>query len=127
MKDIKVIIIVICSLWFASFLYNNFFLKSMIVGEYVNRNYDYKPVIPEIPYEQDTLRLFDNNQFASRFWGKGTYKIFYTGAGTRLELSYHDEYGKGGFNSPVTRLSFGRPIIWLDRDHNHYLEKVIKN
>jgi hypothetical protein len=51
-----------------SHLYINFFVKDMIVGTYINRNYEYEPFIPGIPYMPDTLKILDNNKFLSSHW-----------------------------------------------------------
>ncbi|MCD0487347.1 hypothetical protein LPB86_03845 [Pedobacter sp. MC2016-14] len=123
MKTIKFLILGAILTSVIYFIYDNFFSKGMLVGEYVNKNYDYEPFLPEIPYEQDTLRLFENNKFRSHFWGKGTYKIFYTLVGTEIELYYKYEFGEAVFRGSLTRCFFGEPKLLLDPDRNHYLEK----
>lgn len=95
----------------------------MIVGEYINKNYDREPSVPEVPYELDTLRLFDNNKFTSHFWGSGTYRIIHGFGGTKIELMYQDEFGRADFTRSLTRLWFGKPKFLLDVDFNHYFEK----
>lgn len=93
----------------------------MIVGTYVNNNYDQRVSGPEVPYEQDTLILFDNNKFTSPFWGNGTYQIIYGLYGTEIKLSY--ALGKSYFRGRLTRLWLGKPKIILDQDLNYYFEK----
>ena len=103
--------------------YNNFFTKGMLIGNYINRNYNYSLNLVEIPHVPDTLSLFENNQFVSNYWGKGSYKIFYTVSGTEIELIYNYRFGKAGYRTSIKRLNFGTPKIILDTDRDHYYEK----
>jgi len=95
--------------------YNNFFTKGMLIGIYINQNYSYSSNLVEIPLVPDTLSLFKNNQFVSNYWGKGTYKIFYTVRGTNIELFYKYQFGKAGYKTSIERLNFGRPKVILKR------------
>jgi len=107
-----------------SHFYNNFFSKGMLVGRYVNRNYNYPPLKVEIPYVSDTLTLLKNNKFESGYWGNGSYTVTHTLGGTEIELTYNYKYGRAGYETDVKRLNFGTPKIILDRDRNHYYEKI---
>src|SRR4051812_21182670 len=98
-----------------SYSYNNFFSHSTIVGKYVNRNYQ-NNIIAEVPNTADTLVLFNNNRFESKFFGKGNYKISYSFEGTHIILKYKDEFGKAGFETSISRINWGRPKIILDSD-----------
>lgn len=111
-------------IWVAYYTYNNYFTQDNIVGTYINKNYDYVPTIVEIPYVPDTLTLFKNNQFASRFWGKGSYNITSSINGTKIELVYSYEFGKAGYQTFIKRLGFGKPKIILNGDRNHFYEKI---
>ncbi|MGZ3767277.1 MAG: hypothetical protein ACXVA2_21620 [Mucilaginibacter sp.] len=116
--------IILAAIFLLSYSYNNFFSKGMLVGQYVNRNYNYQPNLPEVPNVADTLTLLKNGQFESQYWGKGSYTISHTIAGTEIELIYDYEFGKAGYDTTVKRLDFGNPKIILDRDHDHYYEKL---
>jgi hypothetical protein len=96
----------------------------MLVGRYVNRNYNYPPLKVEIPYVSDTLTLLKNNKFESGYWGNGSYTVTHTLGGTEIELTYNYKYGRAGYETDVKRLNFGTPKIILDRDRNHYYEKI---
>lgn len=109
-----------------SYCYNNFLTKSTIVGKYVNRNYNYKPFLVEIPYVADTLTLLNSDQFESTYWGKGSYSITRDVGGTHIDLKYNYEFGKAGYNTSISRPNWGSPKIILDRDRNHFYEKTDK-
>jgi len=107
-----------------SYCYNNFFSKTTIVGKYINQNYNYKYAFAEIPNVSDTLKLFENNHFVSSYWGKGTFTISYGLQGTTIELIYKYEFGKGGFETTISRLNWGEPKIILNRDQNQFYKKI---
>ena len=109
-----------------SYCYNNFLTQENIVGEYINRNYNHPPFLTEIPYVSDTLVLFKDNHFESPFWGKGSYKITYTIRGTEIQLVYKYEFGKAEYKSSVTRMNWKNPKIILDRNRDHYYERVTR-
>ncbi|MEN8123131.1 MAG: hypothetical protein ABFS35_22525 [Bacteroidota bacterium] len=96
----------------------------MIVGTYVNNNYNEKPFYVEIPYNIDTLRLFDNNRFTSQFWGKGTYELFYSFKGTQINIKYKYEFGDAVSSNNIKRYFFGKPKIILVKDLSYYYEKI---
>lgn len=105
-------------------LYNNFFTRGMLVGVYVNRNYQYKPFLTEIPYVSDTLQIFEDGKFFSPYWGVGQYELSSTLVGTKIRLRYNYEFGKASFNASVERKLFGNPKIILSKEQNHYYEKI---
>lgn len=102
----------------------NFFTKSMIVGTYINKNYNYTPFLPEIPYSIDTLRIFKDERFISSHWGEGQYKLSYSLKGTTINLSYKYEFGMAGYKIPVTRNCFEAPRLILYRPKKHHYSKV---
>lgn len=80
--------------------------------------------MPDIPYVADTLTLFKNNRFESSYWGKGSYKIIYSLDGTKIQLTYRYKFGLAGYKASIERLNWRTPKIILDRDRNHYYEKL---
>jgi len=116
---ISIILIIV---FIFSYLYNNFFIRKSLVGKYANTNFNYPPVIAEVPYEPDTLILYTNNTFESAFLGNGTYKISYYINGTKIDLT-QDRSGTS-FNTSISRLYFGKTKIILVKDLNHYYEKI---
>lgn len=120
----KKIIIGLILFFFISFIYNHFFLKSMITGVYVNTNYNKDYPIAEVPDRADTLVLFDNNTYTSGYYGRGKYKLNYSFGGTRILLISNNP-SEGGFGSSFTRLySFGNIKIDLFQDQDQYYEKI---
>jgi|GEM_PF-2243261 len=118
------IIAAIVVIGFINYCYNNFFSNTTIVGKYVNQNYNNKYALAEIPNVADTLELFENNHFESDYWGKGTFTISYSLQGTTIELIYKDEFGKGGFETTISRVNWGAPKIILSSDQDRYYEKI---
>lgn len=96
--------------------YNNFFTKGMLIGTYINKNYEHS--IFGAHY-QDTLKLLSNSQFKSSFWGgTGQFKISYSIRGTEILLN-----SSNSLSTYVTRGFFGKPRIVIDRDLNNYYLK----
>lgn len=110
------IVMLICSLHF----YNNSFTDSMLEGTYVNRNYQYEGILPDIPYEEDTLVLLPNNRLYSSYWGQGTYSIIHSIIGTQIDFTS----GGGARITSISRLNYGNPKIILFEVKNHYYEKI---
>lgn len=102
------------------FIYSNFYTESVVIGTYVNRNYD-KYTFIDVPKESDTLQVLENNKFISKYYGEGTYKLLYDVKGTRIRFTYKDE----ALNLPMKRryLLGGLKIALLE-DLNQYYEKV---
>lgn len=118
MKKAGLILVLFCLI---SYLYNNFFTSQMMTGTYVNRNYE-NDFINENPHIADTLVLFENNRFVSRYWGKGVYKTSYTFRGTKISLNGNDG---NGLTTYINRIMFlGNPKIILYEDLNQYYEKI---
>ena len=91
----------------------------MIVGSYINKNYNYPPFLPEIPYEEDNLILYDNNKFSNSIWGVGTYKITYSIFGTKILFTY--EFGISTYKTDIKIDYFGNPkIILFEMENHHY-------
>jgi hypothetical protein len=118
------LIMIIGGVLITAYCYNNFFTESAIIGRYVNRNYDHEASLADIPHVADTLALLDNNRYESNFWGKGSYDITHDIKGTHIELIYGYEFGKGGFNTSISRLNWGGLKIILDGDRELYYEKI---
>jgi len=106
------------------YCFNNFFSERSIVGKYVNRNFYNSPPLPEIPSCPDTLTLFENNRFYSKYWGNGSYKINTTIGGTEITLFYGDKFGEGALTTVIKRLNFGKPKIILSFDQNRFYQKL---
>lgn len=105
------------------YLHKQFIPQKTLIGKYVNMNYDSKSG-GEAPCVPDTLILLENNQFISAFFGNGTYEVSHTLKGTVISLGYNYEFGKAGFDAYITRMWFGVPKIIINRDMNHYYEKI---
>ncbi len=106
------------------YIISNFFTQNMIIGKYVNRNFENR-FISENPHVKDTLVILTNNQFTSKFYGQGNYKLFYDLYGTHIKLIYKDEIGRTSFTTSIDRLMFlGNPKINLFKDLNQFYEKI---
>lgn len=106
------------------YCYNNFLSPNAIIGKYANKNFNHSHFLAEIPYVTDKLVLFRNNRFESTYWGKGSYHITYSLQGTKIQLKYKYSFGLAGYKASIERLNWGTPKIILDRDRNHYYEKI---
>lgn len=73
-----------CSL-LALVVYCNYPLPSTIAGRYVNINYQNSVVFPNVP---DVLDLMTDGTFMSQVAGKGTFKVWLTPFGTKIQLDY---------------------------------------
>lgn len=109
---------------FVLFFFNHFFSQKMIVGKYVNRNFEDR-FIAENPHVEDTLMIFSNNRFFSKFYGKGNYELSYDIDGTYIELNYKDEAGQSRLKTSIRRkFLLGTFKIDLCYDLNQYYEKI---
>lgn len=120
----KYAILLLIGVFILSFYYNNLVSQQALIGSYVNTNYDYIPVLSEVPNVSDTLTLYANNTFKSNYWGKGYYKIFYTVTGTKIQIIYKYQFGKAGYEASIARINWGSPAIILNKSKNHFYEKV---
>lgn len=96
------------------YLFNNFFLQSMVIGTYINVNYKESPFLNSL----DTLILAEDSTFYSEKFGHGNYKIFYTFTGTKIHFSEpQNRY------LHVNRTWDGRPKINIYFDLAHHYRK----
>ena len=91
----------------------------MLSGVYINVNYKNSPAA-ETSRNLDTLYIYDDNTFYSRYYSKGSYKLSYSLTGTEISLRYQNS----GYHTFVTRDFFGKPKIVLFWDINHYYIKI---
>lgn len=119
----KIVILLIISLT-GFFLYRHFFTENMIIGTYVNENYNNKSSIVDVPKQLDTLIIFSDNKFKNSYWGNGTYKLSYSISGTKISFIYDYEFGKAQFKSTVNRSFFESPKICLNKDLEYYYKKI---
>ncbi len=117
----KIIIIIIASLLFLTYLYNNFFTTRMLIGTYVNMNYKNSIEDPNIP---DTLILLQNNTFSSQYFGTGKYSLSYSISGSKLNLIFDDVIHQINIHPNIKRINFNHTKIILCSDLNHYYEKI---
>lgn len=93
-------------------------------GKYVNRNYEYTPFLPEIPYTADTLTLLKDLTFSSSFWGNGVYEIKNSVKGSFIKLTYNYEFGRASCDVKVIEDDEGNPKIMLFEEKNHHYLKI---
>ncbi len=118
MKRTKLIVGIFFIFFVLIYSYNNFFSKKMLTGTYVNINYENSPAV-ETAKRTDTLYIYEDNSFYSRYYGKGTYHLSYSFSGTKIDMSYKSS----GRNTFIKRDWFGKPKIILFRDINHFYIK----
>ena len=107
---------------FISLLINGCRLQSIesMTGEYVNSNFNYEPIIAEIPYSIDTLILNNDYSFNSSYFGKGKFEL----KKDRIKLIYNYEFGLSSYEAPIEIDSDGNPKIILFREKNHHYKKI---
>jgi len=94
--------------------------KEKIIGKYANMNFENPHCCGEAPHKPDTLVLFNNGTFKSKFYGNGNYKF----ENNNLDLNYDYINGKAKYKTTVSnRLSQNIRII-LNEKLNHYYEKI---
>ena len=120
----KIILIIISLLVILTIFTINFPIsKDKIYGKYVNRNFEQPICCVEAPHKADTLILYKNGNFESKFFGTGTYKIG-SGFETNIEIYYKD-FGKNAiYRTYFENKIFEKPKIILNADTNHYYEKI---
>ena len=91
----------------------------MLTGVYININYENSPAV-ETSRNLDTLYIYEDNTFSSRYYGNGKYNLSYSLKGTEIDLKYKSS----GYNTFVTRGFLGKPKIILFSDINHYYVKI---
>ena len=104
--------------------YRNIFTDDMIVGTYVNTNFENAPVIAELPNKADTLVLYRDSKFKSSHWGTGTFKLAHSLSGTKIKLRYQYIYGIAGVSAKIERLNWRQLVIILNEDFNQYYRKI---
>lgn len=126
MKKRLIIIIVILTsiILLASFIFNNFISKEALVGKYINKNYNYQPFIPDIPYVADTLIIKNTGNFRSSYFGNGKITLAYSISGTKVNFIYTYKIGKAILRRNVYRTFFSSPKIILYKEENHYYKKI---
>ncbi|MGL6125607.1 hypothetical protein [Chryseobacterium artocarpi] len=99
--------------------------KHEIYGKYVNRNFDKPICCVEAPHTEDTLILYEDKTFESKFYGAGTY-ILYNGINPEIELFYKDfnHSSSAIYKTYFLNGIFEKPKIMLNADMNHYYEKL---
>jgi hypothetical protein len=95
--------------------YNNFFTPKMLLGTYVNKNYENSIFGGNY---LDTLILFGNNQFESKYWGSGRFELSYSFKGTKISM-----HSSNSLFTTAYRSWFSNPRILIVRDFNTYYEK----
>jgi len=101
----KKYLLIVTLIFLIFYLISNFYTKEMVVGIYVNRNYN-NTFINDIAHKEDTLKLFNDNKFTSPYYGNGTYKLIYEIDGTYIRLSYNDGTGRTSFKTSIYRSQF---------------------
>ncbi|MBO9694275.1 hypothetical protein [Chryseobacterium sp.] len=102
----------------------NFPLKKQdIYGKYINMNFDKPICCVEAPHTADTLVLYEDNTFRSKFYGMGTYKL-YNGINPEIEIYYTDCGQPAAYKTYFLNGIFEKPKISLNADSNHYYEKL---
>lgn len=123
MKKLLIGGITLIIVYFVFYLYNNFFTEKMLLGTYVNKNYEQKH-LTELSKIRDTIQLFENRKYTSGYFGKGTYRISYSIKGTSIVLKYNYEMGKAQRGAYIKRINFGNPQIIMSNDMNYFYEKI---
>lgn len=140
-----IVIISVLVLSFLLFYCNNHITSNAIAGQYINKNYRYPALLPDIPYENDTLVLLKNNTFSSSYYGEGSYFLSYSNLNTYIIFQYEcsvdsflyidlptdtainkNKAMQASFKAEVIRTMFGKPKIILNKDQNHYYEKLVR-
>ncbi|MCH4895561.1 hypothetical protein E0494_02460 [Marinilabiliaceae bacterium JC040] len=118
--------IFICFLlfWVLCNIYHKYFTRDMIVGVYVNYNYQGDICIPGVPDVADTLYINKDGTFHNKYWGKGTYELETTHRGTSIDFNVSDGSGNMGMFLYFSRRYFGEPRIDLYLDTDHYYKKI---
>ena len=91
----------------------------MLTGIYINVNYENSPAA-EASRNLDTLYIYADNTFYSRYYGKGRYNLSYSLGGTEIDLNFQNS----GLNTSVSRVFFGKPKIGIFWDISHYYVKI---
>ncbi len=119
MRKIKILSVAFVILY----IFNSFFLKNMLVGTYVNRNYE-NSFFGQNPHVSDNLILLNNDTYVSEYYGKGKYELHYSLGGTEISLAPNNS-SIMPFRTSINRLYFlGNIKIDLVKDLNQYYKKI---
>ena len=94
-----------------------------LYGMYVNTNYQNPICCVEAPHESDTLILYSDGNFESRFFGKGQFEMS-NGISPRIELHYKSFGESALFSTYISNQFFGKTKIILNADMNHVYTKI---
>lgn len=94
-----------------------------LYGMYVNTNYQNPICCVEAPHEPDTLIMYSDGNFESRFFGKGQFEMS-NGISPRIEFHYKS-FGKSAlFSTYFSNQLFRKTKIILNADMNHVYTKI---
>ncbi|MBX2922622.1 MAG: hypothetical protein KF746_10560 [Chitinophagaceae bacterium] len=99
----------------ALYFYNNFFTSKMLKGIYINKNYENSIFGGSA---LDTLIIFGNNQFDSKYWGSGRFDLSYSLRGTTINM-----HSNNSLTTSVYRSWFSNPRIMIMKDLDTYYER----
>lgn len=97
--------------------------EKTLYGKYINTNYQNPICCVEAPHEPDTLILFRNRNFESRFFGKGQFEVS-NGISPRIELHYKSFDKSALYSTYFSNKLFEKPKIILNADTNHVYTKI---
>ncbi|OSY88194.1 hypothetical protein WH52_05260 [Tenacibaculum holothuriorum] len=91
-----------------------------MVGVYVNKNFQNKICCIETPHIPDTLRLFKDGSFFSKFYGKGKWKV--NNRFDRIEFILNSK--QVSIYTHISNKLFERKKIMMNENTNHHYEKI---
>ncbi|MFC3160630.1 hypothetical protein SAMN05443633_10242 [Chryseobacterium arachidis] len=97
--------------------------ESTLYGRYANTNYQNPTCCVEAPHEPDTLILFRDGHFESKFYGKGRFEVS-KGFETRIKLHYISNGVPASGNTYFSNQLFEKTKIILNADLNHVYTKI---
>ncbi len=97
--------------------------EKTLYDKYVNTNYQNPICCVEAPHEADTLILFRDGHFESKFYGKGHFEVT-NGINPEIVLHYKS-FGKPAlYRTYFSNKLFEKPKIILNADMNHVYTKI---
>ncbi|SMP18851.1 hypothetical protein [Chryseobacterium profundimaris] len=97
--------------------------EKTLYGKYVNTNYENPICCVEAPHEPDTLILFCDGHFESKFYGKGYFDVSNRFT-SRIILHYTSDDKAASLNTYFSNKLFEKPKIILNADMNHVYTKI---
>ncbi len=97
--------------------------ENTLYGRYANTNYQNPICCVEAPHEPDTLVLFRDGHFESKFYGKGRFELN-KGLVTRIKLHYISDRISALGNTYFSNKLFEKTKIILNPDMNHVFTKI---